>query len=163
MNTISPAGLSADEMVATGGQDRSVRSVPKTEAAKCGFLHRNASGGPPDSGTTFATRRTDRWRFAPLLYLLVAFIVVATVPASAEPDAQDQFSQEGSKLVGTFAVGPAYQGWSVALSADGTTAGPVAGSVGIEGGVVSGVINVESLCVRAPSRRPRHENRYHDA
>ena len=41
--------------------------------------------------------------------------------------------------------------------------GPVAGSVGIEGGVVSGVINLESLGVRAPSRRPRHENRYHDA
>src|SRR6516165_1489797 len=41
--------------------------------------------------------------------------------------------------------------------------GPVAGSVGIEGGVVSGVINLESLDVRAPSRRPRHENRYHDA
>jgi hypothetical protein len=41
--------------------------------------------------------------------------------------------------------------------------GPVAGLVGIEGGVVSGVINLESLGVRAPSRRPRHENRYHDA
>src|SRR5262249_8653495 len=41
--------------------------------------------------------------------------------------------------------------------------GPVGGSVGIEGGVVSGVINLESLGVRAPSRRPRHENRYHDA
>ena len=83
MNAISPADLSADEMIATGGQDGSVRLVPKTEAAKCGFLHRNASGCPPDGGTTFATRRTDRWRFAPLLYLLVAFIVVATVPASA--------------------------------------------------------------------------------
>ena len=41
--------------------------------------------------------------------------------------------------------------------------GRVAGLVGIEGGVVSGVINLESLGVRAPSRRPRHENRYHDA
>jgi len=120
MNTISPADLSADEMIATGGQDGSVRSVPKTEAAKCGFLHRNASGDPRDGGTTFATRH--RWRFAPLLYLPAAFIVVATVPAAADPDAQGQFSQEGSKLVGTFAVDPAYQGWSVALSADGTTA-----------------------------------------
>ena len=46
---------------------------------------------------------------------------------------------------------------------DGTKSGPVAGLVGIEGGVVSGVINLESLGVRAPSRRPRHENRYHDA
>ena len=83
MNTISPADLSADEMIATGGQDGSVRSVPKTEAAKCGFLH--ASGGPRDCGTTFATQY--RWRFAPLLYLLAAFIVVATVPAAADPDA----------------------------------------------------------------------------
>jgi hypothetical protein len=41
--------------------------------------------------------------------------------------------------------------------------GPVAVSVGIEGGVVSGVINLESPGVRAPSRRPRHENRYYDA
>ena len=41
--------------------------------------------------------------------------------------------------------------------------GSVAELVGIEGGVVSGVINLESLGVGAPSRRPRHENRYHDA
>ena len=33
-----------------------------------------------------------------------------------------QFSQQGSKLVGTAAVGLAEQGWSVALSADGNTA-----------------------------------------
>ena len=33
-----------------------------------------------------------------------------------------QFSQQGPKLVGTGAVGPAEQGWSVALSADGNTA-----------------------------------------
>jgi hypothetical protein len=41
--------------------------------------------------------------------------------------------------------------------------GPVAGLVGIEGGVVSGVINLESPDVSASGRRPRHENRYHDA
>jgi hypothetical protein len=46
---------------------------------------------------------------------------------------------------------------------EGERRGPVAGLVGIEGGVVSGVINLESLGVRAPSRRPRHENRYHEA
>jgi hypothetical protein len=33
-----------------------------------------------------------------------------------------QFVQQGSKLVGTGAVGPAYQGYSVAVSADGNTA-----------------------------------------
>ena len=33
-----------------------------------------------------------------------------------------QFSQQGSKLVGTAVVGLAEQGWSVALSADSNTA-----------------------------------------
>jgi hypothetical protein len=33
----------------------------------------------------------------------------------------------------------------------------------IEGGVVSGVINLESPGVRAPGRRPRHDERYHEA
>jgi hypothetical protein len=33
-----------------------------------------------------------------------------------------QFTQQGNKLVGTDAVGAAQQGWSVAISADGTTA-----------------------------------------
>jgi hypothetical protein len=41
--------------------------------------------------------------------------------------------------------------------------GPVAGLVGIEGGVVSGSINLESLGVRAPSGRPRPGNRYYEA
>ena len=33
-----------------------------------------------------------------------------------------QFTQQGSKLVGTGNTGAAYQGWSVALSNDGNTA-----------------------------------------
>jgi hypothetical protein len=40
--------------------------------------------------------------------------------------------------------------------------GPVAGLVGIEGGVVSGVINLESPGVEAPGWRPRHDKRYHE-
>jgi putative NAD(P)-binding protein len=40
--------------------------------------------------------------------------------------------------------------------------GPVAGLVGIEGGVVSEVINLESSGVGAPDRRPRHEQQYHE-
>jgi hypothetical protein len=40
--------------------------------------------------------------------------------------------------------------------------GPVAGLVGIDGGVVSGVFNLESPGVGVPGRRPRHEERYHD-
>jgi len=43
------------------------------------------------------------------------------------------------------------------------TAGAVAGLVGIEVGVVSGVSNLESPGVSAPDRRPRHEEAYHAA
>jgi hypothetical protein len=51
-----------------------------------------------------------------------------------------------------------------ALSAISTNVnGPVAGLVGIECGVVSGVINLESSGVEAPDRRPRHDERYHEA
>ncbi len=48
---------------------------------------------------------------------VVAFAAVFVVHAAAA-----QFVQQGSKLVGTGAVGPAYQGYSVAVSADGSTA-----------------------------------------
>ena len=41
--------------------------------------------------------------------------------------------------------------------------GAVAGVVGIEGGVVSGVFNLESSGVRASDWRPRHDKRYHEA
>ena len=39
----------------------------------------------------------------------------------------------------------------------------VAGLVGIAGGVVSGVINLESSGVEAPDWRPRHDEHYHEA
>lgn len=41
-------------------------------------------------------------------------------------------------------------------------AGAVAGVVGIESGVVSEVINLESSGVGAPDRRPRHDQHYHE-
>ena len=41
--------------------------------------------------------------------------------------------------------------------------GPVAELVGIEGGVVSGVINLESSGVEASDWRPRHDEHYHEA
>ena len=41
--------------------------------------------------------------------------------------------------------------------------GAVAGVVGIEGGVVSEVINLESSGVGAPDRRPRHDQPYYEA
>jgi integrase len=40
--------------------------------------------------------------------------------------------------------------------------GAVAGLVGIKGGVVSGVSNLESSGVGAPDWRPRHAEQYHD-
>ena len=48
--------------------------------------------------------------------------VFAIVVSANMPTASAQFVQQGSKLVGTGAVGNADQGWSSALSADGNTA-----------------------------------------
>jgi hypothetical protein len=42
-------------------------------------------------------------------------------------------------------------------------AGAVAELVGNEGGVVSGVINLESSDVSASDWRPRHDEHYHEA
>ena len=50
---------------------------------------------------------------------LVIFLCAVTIPASS---ALAQFPQQGAKLVGTGAVGAAKLGYSIALSADGTTA-----------------------------------------
>ena len=41
--------------------------------------------------------------------------------------------------------------------------GAVAGVVGIESGVVSGVFNLELSGLRASDWRPRHDKRYHEA
>jgi hypothetical protein len=49
------------------------------------------------------------------IYLALAIVLLC-------PDAAAQFVQQGGKLVGTAAVGNAYQGYSVSLSADGNTA-----------------------------------------
>jgi hypothetical protein len=46
---------------------------------------------------------------------------------------------------------------------EGFLGGPVAELVGIEGGVVSGVINLESSGVEASDWRPRHDEQYHEA
>ncbi len=95
---ISPAlsNFSPDEIIAPAGHDRS------------------------------AGRRTIGQRFGPLLCGLAAFFGVAgPVLGASQADLQPalaQFLPEGSKLVGTFAVGLGEQGWSVALSADGNTA-----------------------------------------
>jgi hypothetical protein len=51
-----------------------------------------------------------------------AFLLVFGALLGAAQPASAQFTQQGLKLVGTGAVGPAEQGYSVALSADGNTA-----------------------------------------
>ncbi len=71
-----------------------------------------------DLSKVCAARRTSgRW-VASLLSCMAALLIVAS-PIQAESQTN---AQQGSKLVGTGAVGPAEQGWSVALSADGNTA-----------------------------------------
>ena len=49
------------------------------------------------------------------------------------------------------------------LCADFRSLGAVAELVGIEGGVVSGVFNLESSGVEALDWRPRHDEQYHEA
>lgn len=68
----------------------------------------------------------------------LAAVSVAALPAfaaaqSASQPEPSQYSQQGQKLVGNLVVGPAEQGWSVALSADGNTA--------IVGGLVDSKLN----------------------
>jgi antibiotic biosynthesis monooxygenase (ABM) superfamily enzyme len=112
-----------------GGQTLSFRRL----------IHWNISNGPPGRHFNWADqadlvamprteartneeiilpRQTGGWRFGPLRFWLAAFFVIAgPVLAASQPDAQS-----GSKMVGTGAVGPTQQGWSVAVSADGKTA-----------------------------------------
>jgi hypothetical protein len=76
------------------------------------------------------------------------------LPAQAEiPTAKEDF---GSVILYDQDVG-------VLTSAGfGRAAGGVAGMVGIESGVVSGVFNLESSGVEVPDWRPRHGKRYHE-
>jgi hypothetical protein len=54
---------------------------------------------------------------------LIALFLIAACSDSTSPSASPPlFSQQGSKLVGTGAVGGTRQGTSVSLSADGNTA-----------------------------------------
>jgi hypothetical protein len=82
----------------------------------------------------------------------------------------------GGAYAGTYSVAPSSNDSDVAAFGNGiyelflafnsvfsaAPDGAVAGVVGIEGGVVSEVINLESSGVEAPDRRPRHEQHYHE-
>jgi hypothetical protein len=69
----------------------------------------------------------------------------------------------GKSLPNRFDSPGASRWMNVSLTISEQSAGAVAGLVGIEGGVVSGVFNLESSGVEAPDRRPRHDERYHEA
>jgi hypothetical protein len=53
---------------------------------------------------------------------LAGAVLISAVLLLPSQLALAQFAQQGPKLVGTGAVGSAVQGWSVAVSADGSTA-----------------------------------------
>jgi len=61
-----------------------------------------------------------------------------------------------------LAIGLAWDDCFDAVLLEEGAEGPVAELVGIKGGVVSGVMNLESSDVGASDRRPRHENDYHE-
>ena len=99
------------EKISTGPPDRRFNLI---DQKKCGFEARCEGRRIAASvrETTIEPQRRGRW-WRPLLYWFVAFATIAApVPAASQ----------GSKLVGTGAIGPSEQGWSVALSADGETA-----------------------------------------
>src|SRR6516162_5457584 len=116
-----------------------LRSVGSTDdqcmlAAKCGVIHRNSSTGPPHfryglSGKIgiggIVPRRPAQMvrprRTVHGISWVLAALFIVTGPVLAA-------GQSNMKLIGADAVGPAEQGWSVAISADGKTAivgGPV--------------------------------------
>jgi hypothetical protein len=64
--------------------------------------------------------------------------------------------QRGNHLAEARAVGPD------AVTENDGRFGAVAELVGIEGGVVSGVFNLESSGVEASDWRPRHDEQYHE-
>jgi hypothetical protein len=103
------------------------RSPPLMRAETSSSLPVLAGGSPAETVSaaleSHPREGIKRWPFAPLLYPLIVFFVASgSISAISQSESETQFSSGGSKLVGTFAVGPAFQGWSVALSADGNTA-----------------------------------------
>jgi hypothetical protein len=66
-------------------------------------------------------------------------------------------------LTNSLSVTTTWREADVRIELEPDTAGAVAGLVGIECGVVSGVINLESSGVEASDWRPRHDEHYHEA
>ena len=83
---------------------------------------------------------------------------LATLPAPHQPWARSSnYVRDGFCRTATFPI-------DIRIYLGGPeTEGAVAELVGIEGGVVSGVINLESSGVEASDWRPRHDEPYHEA
>ncbi|HWK47009.1 MAG TPA: hypothetical protein VNT30_19970, partial [Stellaceae bacterium] len=92
---------------------------------------------------------------------LEARVLAGEIGQDAGENSQRRKDQDRPALRCAGASVPAAAlGWA---STDVSMVGAVAGVVGIESGVVSGVINLESSGVEAPDWRPRHDKRYHEA
>jgi len=85
-------------------------------------------------------------------------IIITTIAT----DRRDLFASYNQMKKGSAPALPFFLRASRAFSSEVDT-GPVAGLVGIEGGVVSGVFNLESSGVEASDWRPRHDEQYHEA
>jgi antibiotic biosynthesis monooxygenase (ABM) superfamily enzyme len=105
--------------ISTGPPDRQFNAADQVNPTALCEVPRTQA--PADEEIILPRRR--RWQYRPLRCWLAAFVVVAG-PSLA---ASQPTPQSTSKMVGTGAVGPTEQGWSVALSADGKTA--IAGGI----------------------------------
>jgi putative transposase len=95
------------------------------------------------------SRRVLSWRVS--ITMEAAFCIETLEDALARFGKPDIFNtDQGSQFTGTAFTGVLIKN-AIAISMDGKGAGPVAGLVGIEGGVVSVVINLESPALK---RRP---------
>jgi hypothetical protein len=84
----------------------------KEDLAMTYFSYHHGSTGPPVPAGAEKRRAVIH---TALLWLAACLAIDAPVPAASQ-------SNSGSKLVGAEVIGPAEQGWSVALSADSKTA-----------------------------------------
>jgi antibiotic biosynthesis monooxygenase (ABM) superfamily enzyme len=110
----------ATPLARAGIHNRLITVAPKTNKGSGIY---NSSTGPPNRCVSYSddikVRLPPRgaWWLISIPYWLATFCIIASsIPAPGQPELA------GSKLVGAPAGGPAEQGWSVALSADGSTA-----------------------------------------
>jgi hypothetical protein len=97
---------------------------------------------------------------ANLIALVDALVALAVIGAGAST-LLSGLAAGGGALANLIALVDALV--ALAVVGAGAGGGAVGELVGNEGGVVSGVINLESSGVRASDWRPRHDEHYHEA